>query len=305
MRNRPPSPEHAEAVSRRLAALSAEMAAARGVPVPEHPPTRIRDGVLGSVAPPASPEPVWVPDPGRHASRRGARLPGWSAGGLRLGPAHLAVVALVSGIAVAFAVWAMVRDAPEPAAAPTVSAVSEPLLPAPTGVAPGGVAPGGATPGGSATDQPASTGASGDVTVDVAGKVRRPGIAVLAPGSRVVDALEAAGGARRGVDLTALNLARPLIDGEQILVGIRAPAGVAGSLGTPGSPAASPPAALVSLNSADQATLETLPGVGPVTATAIIAWREANGGFTAVDELIEVDGIGEATLADLAPLVTL
>ena len=137
--------------------------------------------------------------------------------------------------------------------------------------------------------------------VDVAGKVRRPGIAVLPAGSRVVDALKAAGGARRGVDLTSLNLARPVVDGEQILVGVAPAAGVAGSLGSP-APAAG---RLVNLNTADQPTLETLPGVGPVTAEAILAWRTDNGGFTSVDELLEVDGIGEATLADLAPLVTL
>jgi competence protein ComEA len=79
--------------------------------------------------------------------------------------------------------------------------------------------------------------------------------------------------------------------------------GVAGTLGTPDAPGS--PASLVNLNTADQATLETLPGVGPVTASSILAWRDEHGGFTSVDELLEVDGIGEATLADLAPLVTL
>ena len=103
----------------------------------------------------------------------------------------------------------------------------------------------------------------------MAGKVRRPGIAVLPPGSRVVDALEAAGGARRGVDLTSLNLARPLVDGEQILVGVPVPAGVVGSLGGDAGAAATA-GALVNLNTADPPTLETLPGVGPVTAGAIV-----------------------------------
>ena len=104
-----------------------------------------------------------------------------------------------------------------------------------------------------------------------------------------------------GVDLTALNLARPVVDGEQILVGVAPPAGVAGTIDAP-VPGGE---ALVNLNTADQAGLETLPGVGPVTAESIIAWRTDNGGFTSVDELLEVDGIGEATLEDLAPLVTL
>lgn len=139
------------------------------------------------------------------------------------------------------------------------------------------------------------------MVVDVAGKVRRPGIAVLPAGSRVVDALEAAGGPRRGVDLTGLNLARPLVDGEQVLVGVAPVPGVAGTLTSPAPAGGS----LVNLNSADLAALDTLPGVGPVTAEAIVSWREDNGGFTSVEELLEVDGIGEATLEDLAPLVTL
>ena len=142
---------------------------------------------------------------------------------------------------------------------------------------------------------------AGSVTVDVAGKVRRPGIAVLDPGSRVVDALKAAGGARGGVDLSGLNLARVLVDGEQILVGEPAPVGLAASAvpsaGAPGGP-------LVNLNTASEAELEALPEVGPVTAQAILAWRTEHGGFTSVDELLEVDGIGDATLGQLAPYVT-
>ena len=92
-----------------------------------------------------------------------------------------------------------------------------------------------------------------------------------------------------------------MVDGEQILVGVAPAPGVAGGL------VGSPPqgTSLVNLNTADQTVLETLPGVGPVTAEAILAWRTDNGGFTSVDELLEVDGIGEATLEDLAPLVTL
>jgi competence protein ComEA len=121
----------------------------------------------------------------------------------------------------------------------------------------------------------------------------------------VVDALEAAGGARRGVDLSTLNLARVLVDGEQIMVGVRAPDGVAASSASAPQTGASGPAALVNINTADQAGLETLPGVGPVTAQAILEWRDRNGGFTAVDELLEVSGIGDATLAQIAPFVTI
>jgi competence protein ComEA len=142
------------------------------------------------------------------------------------------------------------------------------------------------------------------VVVDVAGKVRRPGIVRLPVGSRVVDAVEAAGGPRRGVDLSSLNLARVLVDGEQVVVGVPAPGGVAASAASTPDAAGGPQGALVNINTATQAELETLPGIGPVTAQAILQWRTDNGAFSAVDELMEVSGIGEATLADMAPFVT-
>lgn len=289
MRRSQPSPEHAEAVSRRLATLSAELAAVRGEAGPAGPgdlpssdewaePTRLR----GS---PVSPAPVVVPSPGRHAARRLTDRSGWPA----LQPAHLAVVAVLVAAALALAAWTAVRHQADPVAAPSLATAESPLAQVPS-----------ASETASGSPEP-----SGDVTVDVAGKVRRPGIAVLPAGSRVVDALEAAGGARRGVDLTGLNLARPLVDGEQVLVGVAAPAGVAGTLGGGGTGTAPPSGGLVNINSADQPALETLPGVGPVTAQSIIAWRIDNGGFSSVEELLEVDGIGEATLAKLAPLVTI
>ena len=266
MRRSQSSSEHAEAVSRRLATLSAELAAVRGEP-DDATHTRVRERV-------DAPAPVVLPVPGRHASRR------LSIGGLQLGPVHLAVIAVVAAGAVGLTSWWVVRDQAE--------AVQVAVSPAPTPLA---EVPSAAV---------GSEEASAELVVDVAGKVRRPGIAVLPAGSRVVDALEAAGGARHGVDLTSLNLARPVVDGEQILVGVPPVPGVAGSLGTP-----STGESMVNLNTADRAALETLPGVGPVTAESIIAWRTDNGGFTSVDELLEVDGIGEATLEDLAPLVTL
>ena len=274
MRRSPSSSEHAEAVSRRLATLSAELAAVRSEP-DGSTHTRVRP----SEEPPA---PVVLPVPGRHASRR-VRI-----GRLQLGPVHLALVAVVAALAVGLAAWWAVRDQAEAVPLTPVEPATSTLAELPSAE-------------GTASSQPGSSEPSGDLVVDVAGKVRRPGIAVLPPGSRVVDALEAAGGARRGVDLTSLNLARPVVDGEQILVGVAPAAGVAGSLGSP-TPSGT---TLVNLNTADQAALETLPGVGPVTAEAILGWRTEHGGFTSVDELLEVDGIGEATLADLAPLVTL
>jgi competence protein ComEA len=140
------------------------------------------------------------------------------------------------------------------------------------------------------------------VTIDVAGKVRHPGIAVLDTGARVVDAIKAAGGARPGVDLTGLNLARVLVDGEQVVVGAVAPSGAAAEAVPSGAP--SGPATLVNLNTATETELDTLPDVGPVTAASILQWRDQHGGFTSVDELLEVDGIGDVTLGKLAPYVT-
>ena len=278
MRRSQSSSEHAEAVSRRLATLSAELAAVRGEAAPDgwdgSTHTRVR------ARPDDVPPPVVLPVPGRHASRRVI------IGGLRLGPVHLALVAVVAAVAVGLAAWWAVRDQAELVPATPVTSAAEPLAPVPSAPSP---------------DVDEGTDEGAELVVDVAGKVRRPGIAVLPTGSRVVDALEAAGGARAGVDLTGLNLARLVVDGEQILVGVAPAPGVAGGLGTP------PPegTSLVNLNTADQVVLETLPGVGPVTAEAILAWRTDNGGFSSVDELLEVDGIGEATLEDLAPLVTL
>ena len=160
--------------------------------------------------------------------------------------------------------------------------------------------------GASSTASPGAA-PSGELVVDVAGKVRDPGIVVLEAGSRVVDAVDAAGGAKRGAAVTGLNLARVLTDGEQIVVGQPPVPGLAASAAPSGAPSGTGPDAsegLVNLNTAGLTELDELPGVGPVTAQAIIDWRDANGGFRAVDQLLDVQGIGEKTLADLAPLVT-
>lgn len=157
----------------------------------------------------------------------------------------------------------------------------------------------------SATAKTAASAAPAQVVVDVVGKVKRPGIVELPPGSRVVDAVKAAGGVKGKPDLAALNMARVLSDGEQIIVGGPAPAGAAGT-GSPGNGApgaAMPGAVKVNLNVATTEQLDALPGVGPVTAGAIIAWRDEHGRFSRVEELLEVKGIGPATMADLLPLV--
>lgn len=138
------------------------------------------------------------------------------------------------------------------------------------------------------------------VVVDVGGKVHRPGVLTLPAGSRVADALRAAGGVRAGADLTGLNRARVLMDGEQVVVGL--PAAVAGGTGT-GAAGPSGPAQPLSLNAATVEQLDTLPGVGPVLARHIVEHRVEHGGFRSVAELREVNGIGDRRFADLEPLV--
>ena len=132
------------------------------------------------------------------------------------------------------------------------------------------------------------------LVVDVAGDVRRPGLVRLPPGSRVADAVEAAGGLRRGATTTGLNLARKLVDGEQVLVGAAAP----------GAAAAAAPG-LLSLNAATAEQLDELPGIGPVLADRIVEWRTAHGPFGSVDQLREVSGIGARKFETLKDLLTL
>ncbi|MCD4534485.1 helix-hairpin-helix domain-containing protein [Nocardioides sp. cx-169] len=330
MRTRRAQHEHDEAVARRLAQLSAELAVSRTEDRAAAPETT--EKVTGAVDPaaggewweghtrvaparrpltvvphqaPDRPPPAWgqegdsaappaVPMPGRHAARRrrvvAGALPDPLRGRVLLGPAQVTVVAVLVALGLAATAWWVVRGRADPAS------MARPLASAATGALVAVPEPSPASP--AATVAPAAP-----LTVDVAGKVRRPGIQVLDAGARVVDAIEAAGGARPGVNLTSLNLARPLVDGEQVLVGSAAPSGGSASLPAPAPGGAAPP--LVSLNAADQAELETLPEVGPVTAQAILAWRDEHGGFSSVEELLEVDGIGDATLARIAPYVTI
>lgn len=314
MRSRRSAHDELAAISRRrLELLSAELAGMRPAPGdhgtdPDTGQGTEPDTDLDRAAPDAWDAPAGVVPrsaPGRHARRPAAasgraadwlrdRLPPTLQGRVRLSAGHLTVVALMVAAALAMTSWWVVRADGTTTVVPaatwaetaTDGADAEPAL----------VTPAVETP--AATDEPAV------VVVDVAGKVRRPGIATLAVGSRVVDALEAAGGVRAGVDLTTLNLARVLVDGEQIVVGIPPPGGVAApAASAPGQVAGSGP--LVNINTAGQAELEELPGVGPVTAAAILQWRTDHGPFTSVDELMEVSGIGEATLAEMAPFVTL
>jgi competence protein ComEA len=136
------------------------------------------------------------------------------------------------------------------------------------------------------------------VTIDIAGKVANPGLRRLPKGSRVADALSAAGGPLPGTDTTTLNLARPLADGEQILVGITPPPSAALDPTT-----TSAPTTPLSLNSATAAQLDTLPGVGPVLAQHILDFRTQHGGFTSLQQLRQVPGIGPRKFTTLQPLV--
>ncbi len=155
------------------------------------------------------------------------------------------------------------------AAAPTPSSAPEPSA--------------GPTPG-------PTPGRPGGLVVDVAGKVRAPGLRTLPQGARVQDALQAAGGPLPGTDLTGLNLARPLGDGEEVVVG---------AAGAPPPSGGGPQATPLSLNSATAQQLDALPGVGPVLAQRIIRYREQHGGFQSVEQLRHVSGFGERRLQDL------
>lgn len=157
------------------------------------------------------------------------------------------------------------------------------------------------------TDGPSPSGAAAHespeptiLIVDVAGWVRRPGVYEFHEGDRVIDAIEAAGGARRGAVLESLNLAMPLVDGTQVLVPRAAMGGAMGAVASGGSASMGK----ININTATASELEALPGVGEVIAQRIVDYRTANGPFGSVDELIDVSGIGESTLASMRELVT-
>jgi competence protein ComEA len=150
---------------------------------------------------------------------------------------------------------------------------------------------------------PSSQASPAALIVHVAGWVERPGVFELPDGSRVIDAIEAAGGARRGAELAALNLAAPLTDGQQVLV--PRSAGPGASAGTVTTETGTGGATLVNVNTASPEELETLPGIGEVLAATIVQYREEHGPFTSVDQLVDVSGIGEVTLEEIRDLVTI
>ncbi|MFM9583440.1 helix-hairpin-helix domain-containing protein [Streptomyces caniscabiei] len=238
------------------------------------------------------------------------RLPLWlqaRCGIERKSVVALSVVLVVAAVFAAQHFWA---GRPQPVSAPEVVRAGAPgasAVPggaeAPFGGDGGAAAVSGAPPGVGAPS------AGPSIVVDVGGKVRSPGIQRLPAGSRVADALRAAGGVRPGANTDGLNRARLLVDGEQVLVGTPAPvagpvgAPGAGAGGTGGAVAGAAPTTPVSLNTATVDQLDTLPGVGPVLAQHIIDYRTQQGGFRSVDELREVNGIGDRRFADLRNLV--
>ena len=258
----------------------------RGLPDPEDRET-----------PEAVPEPPPASPSGRllgPALRE--RLPLWVQA--RCGLERRSVVALSALLALAlvFAVQHFWTGRTQPVRAPEVVRAA----PAAQGK---GVDPGGDPPGAPGTFGQAGGSAAPEIVVDVSGKVRDPGVHRLPAGSRVEDALKAAGGVRPGTKTGGLNRARFLVDGEQLVVGGPASAAAAAPAAPAGTGTASGPTAPVSLNTATIDQLDTLPGVGPVLAQHIVDYRTRNGGFRSVDELREVNGIGDRRFADLRDLV--
>jgi len=197
----------------------------------------------------------------------------------RIDAAHLRVLVTIAVAAGVLLTWWLLSERPRTSSPDPISLSAEATSP------PGGAASSGAP-------------AAGELVIDVEGKVRHPGIVTLPAGSRVHDAVAKAGGVRGKVDTSTLNMARVLTDGEQILVGVEP---------VPGDPSAggtSATGARISLGTATLEQLDTLPGIGPVTAQAILDHRSEHGPFTSVDDLLDVKGIGEATLADIRDQVT-
>jgi len=235
----------------------------------------------GEAAAPA--EPSWSPPQPDDLPPAAEDVPPVRPGGLadllpetvrggRLDPGRRGAAALlaVGLLAAAVAAVVVLRGQPSEVVVPEVAASGTPL------------------PG---TDEESAP-AGGELVVSVAGEVVRPGLVRLPPGSRVDDAVRAAGGLAPGAEVGLLNLARKLVDGEQVLVGVDPPPGTA-------APGGAAPGGLLDLNTATSEQLDALPGIGPVLAERIVEWRTEHGGFRSVDQLREVPGIGESKYATL------
>ncbi|MFE7901657.1 helix-hairpin-helix domain-containing protein [Streptomyces sp. NPDC057424] len=323
----------AEELRRRAGLLFGEHAGSLGTPGQAEPVERAGERRESGQGPPGPPGSVGVDETprglaggdavaeaddgdgrGAEGSRRERaalalreRMPLWLQSRCGLERRSVLALTVVLVVAAGFAVqhfWAGRTQSVRP---PEVVRAAEPYGERQTGEerGPGAAGvPAGAPSGASAGSVKAGAAA---IVVDVGGKVREPGIHRLPAGSRVADALHAAGGVKPGTSTDGLNRARFLVDGEQVIVGGPASATGPGAGGAaPGGPAgaaAAAPAAPVSLNTATADQLDTLPGVGPVLAQHIIDYRTQHGGFRSVDELREVNGIGDRRFADLRNLV--
>lgn len=255
----------------------------------------VRRGVVGGWVPPEdggtpaltvdepAQEQSWSPRPVVATSPSAGLLPATLAGG-RLDPGHRGAVALllVCVVAAVVASGVVLRGRPQEVQVPALEQAGTPL--------PGAVEP-----------TPVASPAPTELVVAVVGEVAAPGVVRLPPGSRVDDALRAAGGLAPGGSAGLLNLARLLVDGEQVVVGPDTPADPPRGAGGPGAPGAG---GLVDLNRATASDLVALPGIGPVLAERIVEWRTEHGGFSSVDQLREVPGIGEAKYGSVKAKVT-
>jgi competence protein ComEA len=306
------APVASEVVRRRLEELFTQLQAAPTPEVPQEPPARsmsVRAPSAGAEAEEewldrlrvpqeaAAPVAAGPPQPDRAQDLR--LLAGRAA---TFTKEHLATVVVVLLVGVGWTAYSLlqVRATPVADAAPQV-------------VTPQSSTSAGPSPG-------ATAGTGKQVVVHVIGAVNTPGVVRLADGSRVADAITAAGGLSAKAAVGELNLAQVLVDGTQLKIGTgkhpggwirdgssggEGGGGGSGGGGGGGGGGGSGSSAKVSLNTATLQQLDTLPGIGPVTAQKILDWRKAHGKFTAITELQEVDGIGPKTYADLAGAVRL
>ncbi|MGI8578070.1 MAG: helix-hairpin-helix domain-containing protein [Nocardioidaceae bacterium] len=244
-----------------------------------------------------------TPRAGRHAARDRDGRRALESGRWEITPHQVTIAALITVALIALAGWWLLRSLPEPQPVRLSNTRTLPSTTPSVAPSPGAPSVSPAPVNGSLPTTPSTATAGAALVVDVTGKVRRPGIVELPAGARVIDALKAAGGVRRGVSTLSLNLARPLIDGEQVVVGIDVPQLPPAMSTPPAGSSTTDSIAPVNLNAATQEQLETLPDVGPVTAQSILTWRSEHTAFSSVDELLEVSGIGDATLAKLRPYV--
>lgn len=276
-----PDPVMSEVVRQRLEALLAEVRPRHALPTgsePDQPPAVPAHPHEAQEVGAAEPAPIHPPARAAPASEPVVRAGALVRQAVEFTREHLAAVVVVLLVGCGWTAYTLLQARSTPVALAAVPTVVASATPTPT-----------TTP---------------TVLVHVLGAIRRPGVVALPQGSRVADAIEKAGGLTASADPGELNFAAVVADGSQVVIGTRGkPRGeVHGDGGDAGAGAAGK-SATVSLNTATLEQLDTLPGVGPVTAQRILDWREQHGRFSAVAELQEVDGIGPKTYADIAPNV--